>query len=602
MSDSGVGARFDDVTAGRAFSLTDPVEAHEARSLDQVSLVFEKAVAAARGGLWVAGYVAYDAAPAFDPALVSRCQSVTSRSPSAPPVPFAWFGAFAGRRDETPARSPSESTASVQVSPWTPAIDRAAYDRAFSTIKSYIRAGDAYQVNLTFPLRAALADRPGDFYQSLASSQETAHACHLWHGSTHVVSVSPERFFHIDGDRIVTRPMKGTRRRGRWPEEDGVRHEELRLSDKDRAENVMIVDLMRNDLGRLAEFGSVAVDELFAIERYPTVWQMTSEVSARLRDDVGLLDVFAALFPCGSVTGAPKARSMEIIAEIEEECRGAYCGAVGVLPPGDGRDGASFQVAIRTAVIQDGAATYGVGGGVTWDSTVDGEYEEALAKALVLTGPTAVEGLFETIRWDGGWVWLDAHLDRLQSSARYWSLALSADELRAALVTAAETLSAPTRVRLTAWASGQVEVDFGPAPPRFETRPVPDMTPVIMAVDSERVDSGEPRLFHKTTDRAFYESRLRRHPDAEDVLLVNEDGLVTESTIANVVFRFGDRWVTPPVGDGLLPGVMRAHLLAEGSLVEESVPVERAVEADAVAVVNSVRGWRPAVLLGVWTC
>ena len=594
--DKEIGARFDDVTAGRAYSLVDPVEAHEALSLDRVSLVVEKAVAAAQRGLWVAGYVAYDAAPAFDSALVSRGLSGLPTSPSDLPAPLAWFGAFSGRRDEPPARAQSDDASPVRVSRWTPAIDRTAYDTAFSTVKSHIAAGDTYQVNLTFPLRATCAELPGHFYQSLAASQETAHACHVWHGGRHVVSVSPEQFFRISDNRIVTRPMKGTCRRGRWPEEDGARREELRLSPKDRAENVMIVDLMRNDLGRVAQFGSVSVDELYTVERYPTVWQMTSEVSARLREDAGLLDVFAALFPCGSVTGAPKARSMEIIAEVEAHARGVYCGAVGVLPPGDGRDGASFQVAIRTAVIEDGVATYGVGGGVTWDSTVDSEYGEALAKALVLTRPSAVEGLFETIRWDGDWVWLDAHLARLQSSASYWSLGVSADELRQSLDAVAEGLNEPTRVRVTAWATGSVEVDVSPAPARFETGAVADMTPVSVAIDSEPVDSNEPRLFHKTTDRAAYESRLRRHPDAEDVLLVNERGLVTESTIANVVFRFGDRWVTPPVTDGLLPGVMRAHLLAEGSVVEESVSVERAADANTVALVNSVRGWRPAAL------
>lgn len=595
--DQEIGARFDDVTAGRAYSLVDPVEAYEALSLDHVSLVIEKAVAAARRGLWVAGYVTYDAAPAFDAALVSRGLSGLPFSPTDAPAPLAWFGAFSSRRDEPPLRAQSGDASPVGVSPWTPAIERTAYDTAFSTIKHHIAAGDTYQVNLTFPLRAVCAERPEHFYQSLAASQGTAHACHMWHGGRHVVSVSPERFFWIADNRIVTRPMKGTRRRGRWPEEDDLRREELRLSEKDRAENVMIVDLMRNDLGRVAQFGSVSVDELFAVERYPTVWQMTSEVSARLREDVGLLDVFAALFPCGSVTGAPKARSMEIIAEVEAYPRGVYCGAVGVLPPGDGRDGASFQVAIRTAVIEDGVATYGVGGGVTWDSTVDGEYGEALAKALVLTRPRAVEGVFETIRWDGDWVWLDAHLARLQSSASFWSLGVSADEVRQTLDAVAESLNEPTRVRVTARATGSVEVDASLAPARFETGPVSDMAPVRVAIDPEPVDSGEPRLFHKTTDRAAYESRLRRHPDVEDVLLVNERGLVTESTIANVVFRFGDLWVTPPVADGLLPGVMRAQLLADGSVVEESVSVERAVTADAVALVNSVRGWRPAALL-----
>lgn len=579
------GARFDDLASGRSFSLVDLVASFTAHEVDDVIGVLESAAAASAQGLWVAGYLSYDAAPAFDPALVSRRDEE---------LPLACFCAYRAITQEEPPTSDHPS--SYAISRWSPQIERGEYDKAFAVVHDHIELGDTYQVALTFPLRASFSGDTGALYSDLVSAQRPAYAAHLWHDSTHIVSVSPERFFEIADGRIVTRPMKGTRPRGRWAGEDESLRTDLASSEKDRAENLMIVDLIRNDLGRVAEFGSVEVDEMFSIERYPTVWQMTSEVSAQLRRDVTIVDVLRALFPCGSVTGAPKARSMEIIADVEQHPRGVYCGTVGFIPPGDGLNGASFNVAIRTGVVDEieGVVSYGVGGGITWSSDVDFEYEEALAKAKVLTASRSVPGLIETIRWDDGWLWLESHIDRLAESADYFGIQISTRDLIAELEAVAIGLDQPSLVRV-AVEDGSTEITVAEAPLRFAHGPGPDSEVVVVACDLDPVDVRDPRLFHKTTDRMVYETRRRRHPDAGEVLLTNEQGNITEGTISNVAFLIDDVWRTPPVSDGLLPGIMRKHLLADGVIEEGSVSVAAARAADAVAVFNSVRGWRAAL-------
>jgi para-aminobenzoate synthetase/4-amino-4-deoxychorismate lyase len=393
--------------------------------------------------------------------------------------------------------------------------------------------------------------------------------------------------------------MKGTRARGRWSSEDEAQRSDLAKSEKDRAENLMIVDLIRNDLGRVAEFGSVQVDEMYAIERYPTVWQMTSQISARLRDGVGLVDVLGALFPCGSVTGAPKPRSMQIIADVEPHARGVYCGTIGFIPPGDGLEGASFNVAIRTGVVDEseGMVSYGVGGGITWSSDVDFEFEEALSKASVLTAPRSVPGLLETIRWDEGWVWLEGHLDRLMASSDYYGLDVDAEQLRAELDGIAATLEGPSAVRLVISDDG-IDATTREAPQRFALGPGPDSEAVTVVVDLDPVDVRDPRLFHKTTDRRVYEQRQLRHPEADEVLLTNGSGNITEGTVSNVAFLIDNVWTTPPVSEGLLPGVMRKRLLSDGVIEEQVVSLDDARQAEAVALFNSVQGWRAAVPTG----
>ncbi len=582
-------ARFDDLARGTSFALSDPVGSYTAHELADVTSALEWAQRQSREGRWVAGYVSYDAAPAFDPALAASHR---------PDVPYAWFGAFAGRHVVT-RRTDRPIAGRYDMSRWRPMVDRPAYEDAFATVRDHIRLGDTYQVNLTFPLRAAFSGDPGALYEDLLEAQEAGFACHVAHDDLAVLSVSPERFFAVDGGSITTRPMKGTRPRGRWDGEDDRLRSDLGASDKDRAENLMIVDLIRNDLGRIAEFGSVEVEELFAIEGYRTVWQMTSQVSANLRSDVSLIDVFSALFPCGSVTGAPKARSMEIIERLEPRARGVYCGAIGFIPPGDGLDGASFNVAIRTVVLDtsEGVGCYGVGGGITWGSDVHTEYEEALTKANVLAADAMVPGVFTTARWDGSWVWLDEHVGRLAASCSRFALPFDEAAIRRGLDEVAAGFDGPMRVRVAVERSGPPSFTAEEAPARFSTGPGPDGDIVRLGIDFDPVDPSDLRLFHKTVDRSLYDQRAQRHREWDDVLLTNDRGMVTESTIANLAVAVAGGWVTPPVSDGLLPGIMRRHLIESGQLVERSVSVRDVVEAPALAVFNSVRGWVPATLV-----
>jgi para-aminobenzoate synthetase/4-amino-4-deoxychorismate lyase len=583
------GARFDDAEATRSFALTDPLEEIAAAELSDVHGVLERASEASTRGMWVAGYVTYEAAPAFDAALTVNA-----------PVggPLVWFGTFGARVEVEPPTANPTAERGYSVSRWVPAWDADRYATAFGEIQQHIAQGDTYQVNLTFPMNAAFSGLAQQMYSDLLAAQQPRYAAHVWHGDTHLLSVSPERFFAVSDGRITTRPMKGTAPRGRWIEEDELKRRSLLDSAKDRAENLMIVDLLRNDLGRIAEFGSVAVDELFTIEKYQTVWQMTSEISATLQAIVDLRTVFGALFPCGSVTGAPKARSMEIIANLEQDARGPYCGAVGFIPPGDGLDGASFNVAIRTAVIDEseGVARYGVGGAVTWDSDVDSEYDEALMKARVLTGRPADVELIESIRWENGYVMLEEHLARLSKSAAYWGMPCDVDSLRPMLSDLEDEMIGATKVRVLASGNGTVALSLSAAPERFPLGPGPVDQPIHVCIDRTPLDSTDPRLFHKVADRKPFDDRRKRNPGVDDVLCVNEHGNITESTIANSVFLIDGVWRTPPMTDGLLGGILRERLILEGTVKEQSVSISEALGAEAVALVNSVRGWQPAVL------
>ena len=416
------------------------------------------------------------------------------------------------------------------------------------------------------------------------------------------MSGSPESFFRVDGPAIRVKPMKGTSRHGRWPAEDDAWADRLAGSEKDQAENLMIVDLLRNDLGRIARFGSVRADRLFDVERYETVWQLTSEISAELRNDVDLPEIFAALFPSGSVTGAPKKKTMEIIRGLEGSTRGVYCGAIGYVAPHDDRTGlhASFSVAIRTAVIDmvDGTAEYGIGGGITWDSTPGAEYEEAKLKADVLEAPHSPDALLESLRWDPGagfWL-LDRHLDRLEGSARYFGFRCDRAEITASLAGMVEGVAEERLVRLTLQRSGRVEVSLGE-----RLGPVGRLSdselPLRVAVANEPVASSDVLLFHKTTRREPYDRRFRARGDVDDVILTNERGEVTESTIANVALLIHDAWVTPPLDSGCLPGAYRAELLETGALSERVIAIADLLDAEGLALINSVRGWRRAVLV-----
>ncbi len=568
-----VRARFDFTDTGQTpFVFAEPVEVIRAATVAEVLPAFARVEAALAAGRFVAGWVAYEAAPAFDSALVTH-----------PPgdVPPVCFGVFEQPRPAQPLQRPVNAPRPLL---WQPGLPETEHARAVSAIREAIAAGDTYQINFTFPLGA---DVPPDadldaVYAELATAARAPFAAHLGAGDWQVLSLSPELFFRLDGDRLITRPMKGTSGRGRWRAEDDDLRETLRTSAKNRAENVMIVDLSRNDLSRVCEWGTVQATGVFDVQPFPTVWQMVSTVEGRRRPAATLTDIFRALFPAGSVTGAPKSSSMRLIAELEQVPRGAYCGAIGYAGP-DGR--AEFSVGIRTVTVDQSrrAAVYNVGGGITWDSAAGDEYTEAIQKSACLT-PQPAAGLIETMRVERGQiVRFKRHLTRMRESAAFLEIPFDEASTRATIEEAPclGHSASPHRLRLCLSPTGDIAVECRPMDP------TPTMPSVALA--SSPVGSGDRCLCHKTTDRRVYERHAADHPDAWDVLLWNERGDLTEFTRGNLVLELDGRKVTPMRDAGLLNGVFRQELLDRGEIVEAVLTKADLDRATGLWFINSLR-------------
>lgn len=550
----------------------------------EVPAVLQAAERAVERNKWVAGFVSYEAAPAFDRSLTVR-DVAGSRVEG---LPLAWFAVYDGREPTSP------HTGRYELGPWTPTTDEARHHAAVAEIRSHIRQGRTYQVNHTFRLEAPFSGDAAALYTDLASSQTCGYGSYIDAGRWAVASASPELFFEWRHDRIVSKPMKGTIGRGTTLSDDEERRRRLFASEKNRAENLMITDMVRNDLGRASRIGSIRVPELFSIEKYDTVWQMTSTVTGRPHPGTGLVDVFGALFPSASITGAPKVSTMEIISQLETTPRGVYCGTVGFGGPGPTGPEWAFNVAIRTVLIDrdERLAIYGTGGGITYDSTPGDEYAEALLKTQVLERRSADLELIETMRWDpgSGFYELARHLSRLSDSAWYFDVPLDPAEVRAALDRATRGAELGLKVRLLVDRTGWITVETEPLQP-------PVSAPLSLAIDTVQVDPLDPLLHHKTTNRSVYEEAAERFPQADDVVLVNQAGYITETTIGNLAVLIDGIWVTPPTRDGLLAGVRRASMLAAGDLIERSVTVEELRSARGIARLNAVRGWELATLV-----
>jgi para-aminobenzoate synthetase/4-amino-4-deoxychorismate lyase len=528
-----------------------------------------------KGGLHAVGFLAYEAGSAFDPAMPRA---------SCGDFPLAWFGLF--ESPVTISLGPSKPGHALD---WVSELDAGAHGRALERIRGYLARGETYQVNFTHRLRARFDMDLWDFFGRLVSRQPSPHAAFLDTADFALCSASPEMFFERDGEEIWSRPMKGTAPRGRWREEDEALARGLAVSEKERAENVMIVDMVRNDLGRICLPGSVHVPELFRAERYPTLWQLTSLVRGRTRESTA--QVMAALFPAASITGAPKVRTMSIIEELEISPRRIYTGCIGVISPGRK---ARFNVAIRTVLVEKalGMAEYGVGGGIVWDSDPGSEFRETRIKARVLADPEPEFSLLETMRWarGEGIFLLDEHLLRLEESAAYFGFRFDQKALREDLLREISAVCGMEGVlRLTMDAAGVWSV---------EHRPLPGPSPCRVSLALSAVDAADQFLFHKTTRRAVYDQAKAQVPGVDDVLLWNERGEVTESTIANLVVELDGELLTPSLACGLLPGTMRARLLQEGRIREDVVLVDDLPRCTRLWLINSVRGWRECVLAG----
>jgi para-aminobenzoate synthetase / 4-amino-4-deoxychorismate lyase len=566
-----------DAASGRWRVFERPLEIVVARRLDEVVPALEKIEhACVHHNRHAAGFIAYEAAPAFDSSLTTQ---------PADNFPLVWFGVYPTVEERT-LEELRTGPAAPGNEPWTPSISEDEYAQNFERLQELIRIGDTYQVNYTYRLRTHLETDPFALFLRLAAEPSPPFAAYVDTGEWTICSASPELFFHRSGDRVESRPMKGTAPRGLWFEQDLEHARRLRESAKERSENVMIVDMVRNDLGRVARPGSVRVTTLFDVERYPTVLQLTSTVTGET--DVSLVDVMRALFPAASITGAPKARTMEIIAGVETSARHIYTGTIGFLEPG-GRS--QFNVAIRTVLVNGttGDAEYGVGGGIVAESNRADEWTETVMKARALTAHPPSFDLLETMLWkpDDGFLLLGRHLKRLLQSADYFAFRIDLPDVRDQLGAYAKRLAPhPHRVRLLVSRSGAVQIAATPHDVETEFPPV--------AIAARPIDRTNPFLYHKTTNRGVYEEAIAARPGFADVLLYNDRGEVTESTIANIVLEKGGVLLTPPVACGLLPGTLRAHLVDDGKIQEAVITLQDIAEGFPCYLLNSVRGFRPA--------
>jgi para-aminobenzoate synthetase / 4-amino-4-deoxychorismate lyase len=526
---------------------------------------------------YAAGFLSYEASRAFDPALATR---------AAGEFPLLWFGLYP-RPEEIELPRPDFSAYALGDA--VSSVSQPEYEQAIHRIKEYISAGDTYQVNYTLRLMLPFSGNPWHLFLAMVRAQSPGYAAWVDTGRYAVCSASPELFFRLQGNRLTCKPMKGTVKRGRTQKEDKTLSDWLHFSEKNRAENLMIVDMIRNDLGRVADTGSVHVPRMFEVERHPTLWQMTSTVTANCVKSIA--EILSALFPCASITGAPKIRTTRIIAELEPIPRGLYTGCIGFIAP---ERSVQLNVAIRTAVVdrRAGKVEYGSGGGIVWDSASDDEYREALLKARVLTEQRSEFSLLETMRWtpEDGYFLLDYHMARLADSAAYFGYAVDPGRIRAWLLEKALKFSRGVqRVRLLVGANGSTEVEVSAL---AET----PASPVRLRLAREPINAADVFLYHKTTQRSVYENAQKSVSDCDDILLWNEQRQITESCVANVVMEVDGNMLTPPVGSGLLAGTFRAFLLEQGIIREQVVGIDDLSRCSKIYLINSVRKWREAVI------
>jgi len=651
---------------------TDPRRICIARQSAELPQLFAEIEAAVAAGLYAAGYFTYECGTFFEP----TAGPPSSRPGRSFPQPLAWIGIYDRCHlfdhrtgafldgappglTQHPAVNPVKDSGPEPLLVSSLALTQQEYAQRVATIHEWIRSGDVYQLNFTVPLEVHAPGSSAALYRHLSSRQPVPYGAFLHcQPNLRILSFSPELFFHLENQprgpvphpgyhperaqrvegpascslpqgseskvpvrRITTRPMKGTAPRGRTTAEDRAQAEWLRNDPKNRAENVMIVDLLRNDLGRLCAYATVRAENLFAVERYPTLWQMTSTVTGELRPEVNFRQIFRALFPCGSITGAPKVRAMQLIAQIEPQPRGVYTGAVGFFS----RDQTVFNVAIRTLELNGERGRMGVGSGIVIDSNPAAEFRECLLKAEFLTRTSSrlPDSFFlvETLLWQGEYPRIELHLDRLQDSANYFGIPCDRAEAKAALLTHAAAFAQmsgapgldsetwdsekadphsvslpqiPRKVRLLLDHNGALHIQDEPLP-----NSQAEAAPLRVRVAPQRTDPADPMLFHKTTHRPLYAEAFQAATQAgyDDVLFLNLRGEVTEGAIHNIFIEKDGRLFTPPIDSGLLPGVHRRYILETQSNVEERVLYPNGLrQADAIYLSNAVRGLLPAVI------
>lgn len=556
----------------------DPVDMIVANAKSEVISAMEKIETYTNQGYYAGGYISYEAGEGFDNNLKTSDDFE---------LPLIMMGIY---------KQPLEKSIDEQECPqtselfdWEMSTSKKKYLKHVSTIKNSIAQGDTYQVNYTVRLHSNDVVCDHNLYEKLSKAQKANYCAHLQLGRYNIVSASPELFFQLKNGKILTKPMKGTMKRGKSIEEDIRNKQLLSESIKDQAENLMIVDLLRNDISKIAKKGTVNVPKLFNIESYPTVFQMTSTVSAEIEENVGIIDIFKALFPCGSITGAPKQSTMQIIRELENSPREVYCGSIGYITP---NQEALFNVAIRTALIdtEQNTMSYGVGGGITWDSDPEAEYLEAWAKAEILKSlnETNIE-LLETMKYENGHFFLiNNHLNRLNKSAEYFNFSISIKEIEQKLYEYAEenlNQKQAYRVRLLANKRGEIKINSTIIPG------INEKTNYSFQLAASPINKKNPYYYHKTTFRKMYEKFREELGNAFDILLWNDKEELTEFTMGNLVVKVEGEYWTPPIKSGLLAGTFRQQLIDEKIIKERIISKSELESVDEIWFINSVRGW-----------
>jgi len=527
-------------------------------------------------GYYGAGFLTYESASAFEPEI----PVYSSRQPK------LWFAIFKNPKEIILSEKPDFHLPSFD---WKPQISEENYHCNISIIKDYIARGDTYQVNYSFDLKSEFKGDPFDYFQHVVLHHPSPYAAFVDTGSYSFCSFSPELFFSLNDHSITCKPMKGTASRGIISAEDDLMASQLFNSDKNRAENIMIVDMIRNDLGRISRTGSVNVARLFEIEKYETLFQMTSTVEAQT--DHSIPQIFQSLFPCASITGAPKIRTAQIIHELEKRPRGIYCGTIGYASP---HKKALFNVAIRTAVIDNSSSiiTYSVGSGIVWDSHSRNEFHECLSKAKVIQNGYSDFQIIESLLYtkEEGYFLLDSHVKRCMNSCRYFGFKVVESSLIQILTKLKETLpDYPVKVRCVVYKNGHIESSVTPVISAEE--------PIPVTIADSPVNSNDICLYHKTSRRQFYQEALRSSSGGADVIFWNENGYLTETTSANLVLLKNGRYLTPDVSCGLLAGTFRNHLLENKIIEEAKLKIEDLFDCEKIFRINSVRRWQRCYLV-----
>lgn len=565
---------------GTPLAFSDPIDVLIANQHDDVIPCLQQIIKKVSAGYYAAGYLSYEAAPAFNPSYQAHEQHE---------LPLLWFGIF---REPIEISDDYWQEHSFSISEWQPNIAFTEYTDHVHKIKEYIHRHVTEQVNYTVRLTSKFSGDTFSFFKQLAKTQAANYHAYLNIEPYSILSVSPELFFHIKDQHITTRPMKGTIHRGKTYEEDLMLAKWLQSSDKNRQENKLITNLMIEELSNIAEPNTIKVENQFSLEKYPTLYQMTSTIKARLSANIDLIDVFQALFPNGSITGIPKQNTMKLIKQLEHQPREVFSGAIGYITPAEE---AIFNVPIRTVIVNNKTeqAVYGVGGAITKQSNAKEEFQEIMTKAKLLTTPWPTFKLLETFGLiDGKYLVFENHLNRLKQSARYFNYPINEDKIRKALIeTAKQYARHKWKVRLLLDEKGQ----FSISTEEIEQQP----TEIIVALADHPIDKNNIFHYHKTTYRNMYEqvgSKNTRN-DISDWILWNENREVTEFTQGNIVIKMNGKLFTPPVACGLLPGTFREELIKKKIINEQNISIDDLHRCEQIWFINSVREWIPVKIV-----